>query len=601
MNKRRVVSHWWWVAALFILPLMLSVAPVLAISNSTTLPNGADLSVSIDSPISGTEFLADGAPVPVTVSGTASIGIGDPQATIVYIFDASGSTLGGSFACGDVLTCEKSFFTQLNTAAANSGSVNQIGLVAFGNDAKTADMTPAGGDDPLGEPADGNTVINSIALFNGGFNYRIVQYTLKDNGDADGTNYTAALQQAVAVLDASSDPAKFVIMASDGLSNSGAAGFAAALAALDATGARIDTIAIATSCTGGSAGDLADVAGNGGSCTVVTDPNDLPNLIPNLIGSTLTKVEMSVDAGAPVVLTTVPPTPQPGPVAVTYTTQTAGLNPGLHAICVTAFGTDVTGGSANVTVCVRVEVFDLTLTPATAINELGSDNQHTVTATLLGPAGSVSGYLVTFAVGGQNVGATGTCAPVTCLTDASGVVTFTYSVPIAPASLGNDTITASVTLANPTGATDTETVTKSWVDTTPPVASCVETVNPSGNKTPPAGTTTPPGTSTNGPLNPDEYYQLNATDDVWPAASLQVFVIDTGSGTVFGPYPVGTNIMYTEAPGATPTAMPIGSSTGQAGAVSVHIIGTGDAAIYAVDGSGNVSARVSCLVPPPPQ
>jgi len=268
---------------------------------------------------------------------------------------------------------------------------------------------------------------------------------------------------------------------------------------------------------------------------------------------------------------------------------------------VTAFGTDVTGGSANVTVCVTVLVYDLVLTPATATNELGSDNSHTVTATLNGPAGSVGGYLVTFVVGGQNPGTPGVCIPADCKTNAAGVVTFTYSVPIAPASLGADAITASVTLGNPTGATDSETVAKRWVDTTPPVASCTETVNPSGRKTPPAGTTTPPGTSTNGPQNPDEYYRIGATDDVWPAASLQVFVVDTGSGTVFGPYPVGTNIMYTEAPGATPTAMPIGSSTGQAGVVSVHIVGTGDAAVYAVDGSGNTSARVPCLVPPPPQ
>ena len=32
---------------------------------------------------------------------------------------------------------------------------------------------------------------------------------------------------------------------------------------------------------------------NGGQCFEVPDPNDLPDLIPNLIGSTLTKVEMT--------------------------------------------------------------------------------------------------------------------------------------------------------------------------------------------------------------------------------------------------------------------------------------------------------------------
>ena len=47
---------------------------------------------------------------------------------------------------------------------------------------------------------------------------------------------------------------------------------------------------------------------------------------------------------------------------VTYSTTTAGLNPGSHQICVTAFGTDVTGGSANVSTCVTVKVYDLVLT-----------------------------------------------------------------------------------------------------------------------------------------------------------------------------------------------------------------------------------------------
>ena len=248
-------------------------------------------------------------------------------------------------------------------------------------------------------------------------------------------------------------------------------------------------IGSSASCTGGSAGNLADITVNGGQCFSVPDPNDLPDIIPSLIGSTLTKVEMSVDGGTPTAVATTPATPQLGPAMVTYSTTTAGLNPGSHQICVTAFGTDVTGGSANVSTCVTVKVYDLVLTPATASNELGSDDTHTVTATLNGPAGSVGGYLVGFAVSGQNAGATGTCAPADCKTDASGHVTFTYSVPVAPSSLGVDTITASVTLGNPTGATDTETVTKRWVDTTPPVASCVPTTNPSGKNVPPAGRT----------------------------------------------------------------------------------------------------------------
>src|SRR2546427_330476 len=59
-----------------------------------------------------------------------------------------------------------------------------------------------------------------------------------------------------------------------------------------------------------------------------------------------------------------------------------------------------------------------------------------------------------------------------------------------------------------------------------------------------------------------------------------VFVKDTGSGTIFGPFPSGTKIKYTQAPGATPSSKKIGSTTGQAGAVKYHITGTGDALVF---------------------
>ncbi len=606
IRKQHIISAWpaAMVLAVFAVALsfMLGGSAAFAGSSSATLPNGATLAVSLDSPVAGTQILADGAPVPVTVSGTASIGVGAPQATIVYVLDASASTGASAGACGTRLQCEKTFFTSLNSSAAASGSVHQIGFVAFGADARTADMTPSTGDAPLGAPGDGNTVISSVSL--SGSNYVVGQYTAK-SGSAGATNYTAALQQTLAVLNASSDPAKLVVFASDGLSNLGGAGFAAARNAVLATGAVVNTLAIGSSsaCTGGSAGDLADVAGNGGTCTYVPDLNTLPDLIPNLIGSTLTTLALSVDGGTPTTISNAditPDLPQGGPQSVSYSTQTAGLNPGTHELCVTASGTDVTGGSADTTTCVTVGIYDLVLSPATATNDLGTTSEHTVTATLNGPAGSVGGYLVAFTVGGQNAGATGTCAPADCKTDASGVVTFTYSVPVAPSSLGTDTIDASVTLGTPAGETDSEQVTKDWVDASLPTAACVESVNPHGQKTPPAGTT-PPGTTTNGPVNPDGFYSLGGTDAVWGADGIQIFVTDSGGGTVFGPYAVGTNIKYTQDPDATPSAQLMGSSSGQAGAVSVHIIGTGDAVVTAVDGAGNTSPAVTCLVPPKPQ
>jgi hypothetical protein len=119
---------------------------------------------------------------------------------------------------------------------------------------------------------------------------------------------------------------------------------------------------------------------------------------------------------------------------------------------------------------------------------------------------------------------------------------------------------------------------------------CTEYVNPHGKTIPPAGLT-PPGTNPKGGENPDGFYQVGST------GGSAVNVIDLGSGKVFGPFLGGTAIKYTQAPGGTPGSKSIGSDKGQAGAVYVHITGTGDFKIVPVyDGPTQ-----TCLVPPPPK
>jgi hypothetical protein len=120
---------------------------------------------------------------------------------------------------------------------------------------------------------------------------------------------------------------------------------------------------------------------------------------------------------------------------------------------------------------------------------------------------------------------------------------------------------------------------------------CTEYVNPHGQTIPPAGLT-PPGTNPKGGENPDGFYQVGT------AGGGEVIVIDLGSGTVFGPYPGGTAIKYTQAPGQTPSEKKIGSDTGQAGAVETHITGTGDFKVVLVS---DPSVSQTCLVPPPPK
>ena len=116
--------------------------------------------------------------------------------------------------------------------------------------------------------------------------------------------------------------------------------------------------------------------------------------------------------------------------------------------------------------------------------------------------------------------------------------------------------------------------------------SCVESVNPHGQNTPPAGSTTLPGP--NGGQNDDGFYRISS--DV----GTDVFVV-TG-GVTFGPFASGTVVKYTQAPGATPSSKTIGSTNGQAGAVYVHITGPDELVVRSIDG-----ATTTCFVPPPPK
>jgi hypothetical protein len=250
-------------------------------------------------------------------------------------------------------------------------------------------------------------------------------------------------------------------------------------------------------------------------------------------------------------------------------------------------------GSQDIEVTIPLAI---DLSPDTATNELSADNAHTVTAYVssLDVALGLGGKTVEFEVTGTNAG-----YGASTTTDDDGVATFGYSVPFSCDSLGTDTITGCTDRADsPLVFGTCDSVTKDWVDTTPPVATCVETENPHGNNKPNA-----PGGGGQG-QNQDGYYQLEATDDlVIDCAPLELFITDDGSGTVFGPFAVGTEIKYTEEIDAVVEIKPIGGrgNNNSASDTDWHIIGHGDAILTAVDQSGNTSAEVNCLVPPPPQ
>lgn len=537
----------------------------------------------------------------VTASATATLGEGD-TANVVYTVDVSGSMENPAFnpfqpAVGDcdgdglvgtALDAACVGLIALNDSLNSAANVN-IGVVAFADGAKTADMAPAAGAQTFTSPPDVDTdasggpdveqVIHSLATeFGdatalGGIGLFTPDITA---GFPLATNFNAALTNTNAAFASAPADVNTAFFISDGVEVIFSSGPGTPLQDAVDAGTTIHTYGI-----GGGAANACDPGAplhaiadaTGGTCTEVADPSMLSTLLPAAL-TDIASLELSVN-GVPVATAL---GPEPLSLSLTSVDITAALAVGINTIEATATAEDGTVVVADTT----LGVIDLALAPADATNELGTTNSHTVTATVLGDPSQVAGIPITFVVSGQNAGATGACEPITCLTDAAGQVSFTYSVPIAPGSLGVDTITASATVG---GATEERTATKTWVDTTPPVAECGEGVNPAGH-TPRAGQRSPG-------QNEDGHYLLSAGDDVDP--DVQLFLIDDGSGTVFGPFTSGTNIKYVQAPGATPTQSP-GS-----GAVDWRIKGTGDALLIAIDGSGNVSDPVSCLVPPPPK
>jgi hypothetical protein len=295
-------------------------------------------------------------------------------------------------------------------------------------------------------------------------------------------------------------------------------------------------------------------------------------------------VQVSVDDGD-IATTTDETLPLDGPDNTAFS-ATTNQGVGDYEICAEATGLAVFFDTqATVEECADIHLLQLTASPDSEINELSEDNEHTVFGEILGGTGPARD--IEFNVSGANT-ASGSVEA----TPGAGAVSFIYTVPKACTSLGTDDIEVSTTIASEEDFVD---LTKDWVDTIPPEAQCLETVNPHGKNVP-----TAPGQGGQG-QNQDGFYKLLATDNLVVGCDpLELFVTDTGSGTVFGPYAVGTKIKYTEDSTAIPVAKKIGSNKGAADAVYVHIIGNGDAQLTATDQSGNTSVPVYCLVPPPP-
>lgn len=354
---------------------------------------------------------------------------------------------------------------------------------------------------------------------------------------------------------------------------------------LKAPGANTELDSLA-SATGGSVQPLS------------SDGSNIASAIVAGLSNLKATVKMVSDCTAPLSTTFAPPEVQVISGSNAYFTETIsvaiGALGGTYACKDWALinGAPLTDSKGNIFYeTKKIHVPGISLTPEQATNELKPGATHSVTATVsAGELGPVAGVAVQIKIeAGPNAGQL-----ISGTTDANGQLSWTYLATQGPAGLGTDSLVAVFTTVDGVTVYGKDFATKLWRDTTPPKAACVATVNPHGRKVPSA-----PGNGGQG-QNQDGFYQLSAKDLVWPEDKLEVFVKDLGSGQVFGPYPVGTNIKYTQAPGATPGFKRMGSTQGSANAVDWHITGKGDAVVFAVDGSGNISAEASCLVPPPP-
>lgn len=113
-----------------------------------------------------------------------------------------------------------------------------------------------------------------------------------------------------------------------------------------------------------------------------------------------------------------------------------------------------------------------------------------------------------------------------------------------------------------------------------PRTSCVQGTNPGGGTIPGEGNSD----------NPDGFYALLAEDNCDP--NPLIYLRDSVSGVVAGPFVNGDQIKLTQAPGTRARQMR------GTGVLAARIFFNGDALLYAVDADGNTSIPTLCHAPP---
>jgi hypothetical protein len=248
-------------------------------------------------------------------------------------------------------------------------------------------------------------------------------------------------------------------------------------------------------------------------------------------------------------------------VTISYSPASGSVFP-LGTTTVTATATDASGNTASTTFTVTVQDKEAPKVVCPANITVGND---------AGKCSAVVNY------------------PAATATDnCSGAIAISYSV-ASGTVFPKGTTPVTVTATDAAGNSSTCTFTVTVNDTEAPVGTCVPTTNPSGNNVPAAGKNPKSG------QNPDGFYQLLGKDNCDAPSTLALYVKDTGSSYVAGPFKDGDKVKITQAPGVTPNTKPM------AGVVIAHIQLKGDALLIVKDAAGNTSVAATCLVAPAPK
>lgn len=316
-------------------------------ANLTDLSNGAVIGVDIESPAIKSEVVLgeNETALEVSIKGQAHVGKGTADVGYIYIIDSSGSTGDQDGACGTTLDCVQAFFESLHEEVIADGSAEVVAVIDFDDYATvTADFQ-----DPLNDD---------------------IEYAILRSSSGGGTACTLALEKAaLLVLDPKNTAGTTVVVfAGDGWCNDGEEygqhssqgdNVTSSADILGATGAIVHSIAVGDNVDCDEGNDLHNIPRNGGKCFSIPEPDALPSIIDDLIGTSLEQIEVKVDGGYYKALSTSEVTealPAEGAVAVGFEVSVGNLFEGTHELCVRVTGADSIGGISQVEDCHSIAI-----------------------------------------------------------------------------------------------------------------------------------------------------------------------------------------------------------------------------------------------------